>query len=158
MNLKVNGIENQDLPKFVGTQSDIVSAIKYYRSKINRLAHRTSIILGPDIIDIYDDEWTTISPGVKCIECVCSAASQDSTIVNIKVDERGEIEIHEHDRKEIIYVLEGEYIDTVSGISYSAGEVQIIPPNTKHALKSEGCLLTVVWKPAYEKSRVKHGN
>lgn len=158
MNLKVKGAVNYNLPEYAGTQGDIVSAIKHYRSKINRLAHRTSIILGPDVIDIYDDEWTNISPGVKCIECVCSTVSEDSTIVNIKVDNYGEIEIHEHDRKEIIYVLEGEYTDTVSGVSYSAGEVQIIPPNIKHGLRSKGCLLTIVWKPAYEKSRVKHGN
>ncbi len=142
----------------VETQPDIVSAIKHYRTKINRLAHRTSLILGPNTVNIYDDEWTYIAPGVKCIECVCSPVSDDSTIVHVKVDEYGEMEIHEHDRPEVVYVLDGEYIDTVSGISYSAGDVQKIPPNTNHGLKSKGCLLTIVWKPAYEKSRVKYGN
>jgi anti-sigma factor ChrR (cupin superfamily) len=151
MNLELACAKRQKTTTIIGTQKDIVEAIKFYRTKINRLAHRTSIQVDDTKIDIYDDEWTVIAPGVKAMECSITGQCTDSTVVNMQVSE-GFLAPHTHDRVEKIYVLEGEYTDTVTGNIYKEGEVQIISPNTLHGLESKRCVLTVSWRPAYERT------
>ncbi len=150
MNMELSSAKREKSPKIVGTQKDIVDAIKYYRTKINRMAHQTSIQMDNNKVIVYDDEWTKICPGVEVIECSLSCHCTDSTVINVRV-EKGIIEPHTHDRVKKIYVLEGEYTDTVTGKTYTEGEVQIIPPNTLHALESKRCVLIVTWRPAYER-------
>lgn len=98
---------------------------------------------------IPSDQFAT--NGIKNVhQRLCSLAdSTNTTVVNVIFEKDGYIPPHTHDRIERVYVLDGEYYDPVSKQVFSKGQVQSIPPNTLHACRSDYCLLTVTWQPAY---------
>jgi quercetin dioxygenase-like cupin family protein len=82
---------------------------------------------------------------------LCSLSdNQNMTVVNVIYNKGGYIAPHTHDRVERTYVLDGEYFDQICEKTFKKGDTQEIPANTLHASKSDYCLLTVTWQPAYK--------
>lgn len=100
-------------------------------------------------------EWTE-TPGrnVRAVACSLQSYAVDTTILNVKCDKEALISPHEHDRPERVFVLEGEYTDMVSGITYKAGETQYVPAHQQHGLVSDGALLVVTWQPPFDYEKI----
>jgi len=82
---------------------------------------------------------------------LCSLSDkQNMAVVNVIYNKGGYIAPHTHDRVERTYVLDGEYFDPICEKTFKKGDTQEIPANTLHASKSDYCLLTVTWQPAYK--------
>lgn len=81
--------------------------------------------------------------------CSLDIFSDEITIASVRINKGGVILPHKHEKSEKIYVLYGEYTDTITGIKYKEGDVQHIPPNQEHGLVSDFALLKITWKPAH---------
>lgn len=82
---------------------------------------------------------------------LCSLSDNvNMTVVNVLFEKDGYIAPHTHDRIEYAHVISGSYTNPITNITYTQGMTEVIPPHTLHASKSDHCLLTVTWQPAYE--------
>ena len=98
------------------------------------------------------NNFKTIGTNVDII--LCSLDSNDMTVVNVKFNKGGEIPIHNHDRVEHIYVIEGSITDKLNNKTFKKGEVYEIPPHQNHHIVSDFALLVVTWTPAYESDSI----
>lgn len=112
----------------------------------------------PSPLIVVPREWReTPSQGVIMRVCALDQFSDNQTVCNVAVNpfhapEGGEITTHTHDRFERIFVVEGEYTDSVSGQVYREGQTQEIAPHQPHGLRSDFALLFVTWRPAYPRT------
>jgi hypothetical protein len=83
------------------------------------------------------------------ILCNLNSTNSDITIINVKFEKNGFIPPLSHDRLKTIYVIHGEVEDAVNNRTFKQGDVYRIEPNIVHSLKSDYCLLTITWEPAY---------
>jgi quercetin dioxygenase-like cupin family protein len=69
--------------------------------------------------------------------------------LNVIFKAGGRLSEHTHDdSEEVIFCLEGEYIDLVNRVRLRSGEIQVIPKGQLHSGYSPlGCKLTILWKP-----------
>lgn len=86
---------------------------------------------------------------VSGILCSLNSVGSDITIINVKFEKNGFIPPLRHDRYKTIYVIHGEFEDTVNKRKFKQGDVYKLDPNTLHSIKSDYCLLTITWEPAY---------
>jgi len=87
---------------------------------------------------------------VEAILCSLTDRERDITVINVKFDNGGFIPPLRHDRIKTIFVIHGELEDTVNNRVIKEHEIYQIAPNELHSLKSDNCLLTITWVPAYE--------
>ena len=124
------------------------------RRQVESLKQKASCVSisqdGNDGYVISNREWHTLDyANVKIRLCSLNALT-DRTIANMQFGKGGYISPHTHDRIKRVYVLAGKYIDTVSGVEYCEGSVQCVPVGVLHGMKSDFCLLTVTWQPAFD--------
>lgn len=120
---------------------------------INRIQHLAKVTMTwrdkpEESVCINSDEWT-VQDGIKMRLCSLSGES-NLTVVNVVAGEGGELPLHKHDREAKIFIVQGEYIDLVTGREYKSGECQIIPPNAWYGFHTaEGCMVSISWHPPY---------
>lgn len=101
-------------------------------------------------VTMWIDHWTRLEKNnVEIRVCSLSTRTRDKTIANVFMGQGGFIETHTHDRREVIHVMDGEYVDPVTNRRYWAGDRQIVAPYQEHGIKSDYVLLSITWEPAY---------
>ena len=101
--------------------------------------------------EMDNTDWRIYSEfNIAGILCSLSSTQADLTVINVKFEKEGFIPPVKHDRLKTIFVIHGSFTDTVTGITYNAGDVCKLPPFTLHSLKSDDCMLSITWKPAYK--------
>jgi quercetin dioxygenase-like cupin family protein len=99
----------------------------------------------------YTNRWVEYPDcNIRGRLCGFNDPEVDMTVVNIKFQPGGYIAPHSHDRVERVYVLDGEYVDTVTGTKYRQGDVQEVVPGQIHSNKSDYALIVITWQPAYK--------
>lgn len=117
--------------------------------------------LPPVVTELAPQEWReTPSKNVVMRVCSLDQFTDNQTVCNVAVNpmrlaEGGTIGEHTHDRFERIFVVEGGYVDSVSGVTYKEGSTQEIAPHQPHGLESQFALLFVTWRPAYPRHEVE---
>lgn len=110
------------------------------------------LIIDQESLDVtlWLDEWTRVNKSnVELRVCSLSTRTKNKTIANVFMGEGGFIETHSHDRREVIHVMDGEYVDPVTRRTYRAGDRQIVAPYQEHGIRSDYVLLSITWEPAY---------
>jgi mannose-6-phosphate isomerase-like protein (cupin superfamily) len=105
-----------------------------------------------EIETCYTNDWVEFYDyNIKGIICSLNKEinTNDMTIVNIKYEKNGYLPPHTHDRIETVYVISGSFFDECSDKTYNEGDSVIIQPGTIHSSRSDNCLLTVTWRPAF---------
>lgn len=101
-------------------------------------------------VTMWVDHWTRLEKNnVEIRVCSLSARARNKTIANVVMGEGGYIETHTHDRREVIHVMDGEYVDPVTNRRYWSGDRQIVAPYQEHGIRSDYVLLSITWEPAY---------
>ena len=96
------------------------------------------------------NEWVQYSEfNVQAILCSLNNTYNNLTIINCRFEEGGFIPPLKHDRWKTIYVIDGEFTDTVNNKTFKKGDVYKLNPHTLHSIKSDDCLVTITWEPAY---------
>jgi len=93
----------------------------------------------------YYDEFNC-----HAILCSLSDKKRDITVINVKFDKGGYIPPLKHDRIKTIYIIHGKLMDEYNDTLLKEGDTYRIEPDRIHSLKSDDCLCTISWKPAYE--------
>lgn len=106
-------------------------------------------------VEICSSKWTEY-PGCNIAGRLCALDEVQSnvTVLNVWAKRGGYLAPHTHDRLEMIFVIDGEYYDSVTGITHKRGEVVLTPAGKSHSFKSDYCLCTVVWVPAYPAEKI----
>jgi predicted metal-dependent enzyme (double-stranded beta helix superfamily) len=127
--------------------------IEQCRRKISALAHiAMHWVHGLEVMDVNNSSGL-LHDNVTMRLCSLSGLS-DTTVINVTFHPGGRIGPHTHDREEMVFVLDGEYTDIVSGKVYRRGDVQKIPTGVLHGSQSDNALLTVTWRPAFPQDMV----
>ena len=106
-------------------------------------------------VTLWVDHWTRLDKNnVEIRVCSLSTRTRDKTIANVFMGQGGYIETHTHDRREVIHVMDGEYVDPVTRKVYRAGDRQIVAPHQEHGIESDYVLLSITWEPAYPEAGV----
>lgn len=99
---------------------------------------------------ISPHRWKEIVPGVNSVLCALDDVSDNRTVVNCVFNPGTTMEPHQHDRVEMLHVISGDIMETVTGSAMQEGDSMRIESFVKHGWHSKGgCMLTVSWKPAY---------
>ena len=101
-------------------------------------------------VTMWVDHWTRLEKNnVEIRVCSLSTRTRDKTIANVFMGQGGYIENHVHDRREVIHVMDGAYVDPVTGKVYRSGDRQTVAPLQEHGIRSDYVLLSITWEPAY---------
>ena len=137
----------------------VTGQIKEARAKISSQISQVTVKA-----EIYDDagdiiqtdfplkstEWIKYNEyNVHAILCSLNNTYNNLTIINCKFEQDGFIPPLKHDRIKTMYVIDGEFTDTVNNKIIKKGEVYRLEPDTLHSIKSDDCLVTITWEPAY---------
>lgn len=138
----------EDVHDKMGGIKDLV-----HRVVLVQMEHASDASTPPDKEEwvLFPDEWTRVSKSNICARlCSMDERSKDSTVINVMAKPGAVIDPHKHDRVETIFVVEGSYVDSVTGKEFTEGDVETIPAGELHGLSSEeGCLLVIKWRPAF---------
>lgn len=82
--------------------------------------------------------------------CFLDTYVDEVTILNMRFGENGEIPPHTHDQEEVLYILFGTLMNTITGEKYQQGTVVTIKPGKLHGLRSDNAAVVGVWRPPFE--------
>ncbi|MFB1500815.1 cupin domain-containing protein [Thiocapsa sp. N5-Cardenillas] len=109
------------------------------------------------VIDVDAEHFEPVSRGVRAALCALNSADSSLTIMNVIMDPSAEMDVHEHDRQETLFVISGTLTEVLSNKVLREGDTYFIAENKQHGWLSEtGCLLTVTWRPAYPRTETVH--
>jgi quercetin dioxygenase-like cupin family protein len=114
---------------------------------------QTQYSSGVTEVSEYGSEFRKVdlATNVEGVKSHLDSRTQNLTIIEVVMGKRSEIKPHRHDRKEWIYVLEGEIEDARSMKKYTTGDCYVINHNVIHHIVScKGALLFVVFSPKFE--------
>lgn len=106
-----------------------------------------------DSVDLVPigDEWVTFIDGIEIKELTIDDFKH-STLAVVHGREGSTIPRHYHIHKELIHVIHGEHVETVSGEILKAGEFIEIESYQKHGSKFlQDTILIIQWIPKIEK-------
>jgi len=133
-----------------GLNEDFSNTIKQAQIYADFLTHESGEV-NTVSFPLRNDEWEKYSEfNVDAILCSLNDVEKDITVINVKFKKGGFIPPLKHDRHKSVFVIQGEVEDIINNKKFKQNEVYYIPPDTIHSLKSDDCLLTITWIPAYE--------
>lgn len=130
-------------------RNEFRAKLKAFETKVNAIKHYYT---GEDesIQLKCGEEIAYINKKVQVNFCSLDAETNVHTILNVIMEENGQILPHYHDRVEVIFVIEGEIFDKKTGIITPENNLYIIPEGQIHHLvANKRSLLTMTWKPKY---------
>ena len=129
---------------------DLNALLRHARIKVLEEMRMVQVELDQLQVVAVPSEWRELNKrNVYLRLCTLDPVSEDKTILNVVVRSGGDIAPFKSDRELRIVVIEGRYVDPVSGKVYMEGDTQIVPADTLHGLRSDHALLNFIWKPPY---------
>lgn len=102
------------------------------------------------VLPVTPQAWTTIpKSSVQLRACSLNLQHADLNVANVVFEKDGYVGPHKHENAEMIFCIDGTYVDEINGVTLHEGQTQVIPPNTLHSGRSDDALLVVTWKPAF---------
>lgn len=103
--------------------------------------------------EFNSDKYIPVLGADNVISRVCSLDdhTRDSlTIINCVFSKGGFIPEHTHEQVEIIFVIDGQIKNVLTGEVFKEGDRVIIPAFEPHSFSSDYALLSITWRPAFD--------
>ena len=122
-----------------------INQVTIYSETCEPLKHQTQEFC------LNQDGWSEYQDfNVQAILCDLNNPDRGITVINCVFNKGGYIPPMSQDRTKSIFIIDGSVTDTVNNKTFKGGEVYTLEPGTIHSLKSDDCLLTITWKPAFK--------